>query len=106
MAAAVLLGSLVELGIWYVMYVNASDPLTARSYPLLDQLQQPGVNVAFFVAWRVWRHFHPPYPWTPYIGSACGLATLVLMWSIAVFAALSIIRYLRQGRPGLIQRSR
>jgi hypothetical protein len=62
LALALPLGALVELCLWYITYVNDSDLLTGGSYPLLNELQKPGVAVAFLSRGEFGTDFILPTP--------------------------------------------
>jgi hypothetical protein len=92
---SVILGCLAEFAVWFPTY-NNPDPYTAERYAWLVHLQRPGVSVAYFVAWRVWYALKPGVLLLPaYVGSACGFAVLVALWSAIAFSLLLVAKHLQ-----------
>jgi hypothetical protein len=90
-----MLGCITEFAIWYPVNAVNSNPYTAGSYALLDRLQAPGVSVAYFVAWLVVKVFNPKFLLLPaYIGSACGFAVLIALWSGVALSAILLAKHL------------
>lgn len=109
----------MEFSIWYPVYRSAFDPATAGEYPLLENLQQPGVRVAYFVAGIIWRFVEPHWSTYPakihhmilsvfaYLASAIAILFLIAMWSVIALALLWFVRLIRStgeriSKPGLI----
>jgi hypothetical protein len=100
---ALAMGCFIELGIWYPVFRADSEPAAAGSYPLLENLQQPGVRVAYFVGGKIWNLLKPH--WSAYssnlrhtilyvlayLVSAIAFLFLIAMWSVVAFAVLQIL---------------
>ena len=86
---ALAIGCVVELSIWLRVYSADLDPLTAGRYRWLEWLQKPGEKSAYFVAGLIAKN-----PLMPYMASACGIAVLIGLWSIAAFTVVRIVKHL------------
>ncbi len=81
LAIAFAAGGLMELTIWFLGYFLVTQ---GPASIWLARLQEPGIRVAYFAASNIFKP--PKYPWSAYIGSACGFAVLIAMWSAIALA--------------------
>jgi len=79
------IGALGELILWFLINFGHMQ---------LERLQEPG----FKTAMALYTHLRPyhEHTLTVYIASVCAFIVLTAMWSIAAFALLSIVRFVRR----------